>query len=196
MIFPDPNDLRSLPQPGKSIILHFFVDGSSSSSPQTGSPIPITLHETTAQDLLLDLGPPLRKWWKEDRRVKDVWAGGGNGGVAFKGGVGEALSKTKTEEGGSEVLDEYDDDGCWWNYFQHGIDFLVGEGTGKVIKVLMHSNIVSICWRYFISSARDQLQMLISNRDCSLRYSPAQPSSNVMPNVHGSFSLLPPHPHQ
>ncbi len=31
----------------------------------------------------------------------------------------------------------------WWNYFQHGLDFLVDdEGSGLVKKIMIHSNIV------------------------------------------------------
>ena len=35
----------------------------------------VMIGETTAQDLLLDLGPPLRKFWKEDDRVERMWGG-------------------------------------------------------------------------------------------------------------------------
>ena len=35
----------------------------------------VIIGETTAQDLLLDLGPPLRKFWKEDDRVERMWGG-------------------------------------------------------------------------------------------------------------------------
>lgn len=31
----------------------------------------------------------------------------------------------------------------WWNYFALGLDFLVEEqGTGRVTKIMVHSNIV------------------------------------------------------
>ena len=49
-------------QPGKGIILHI------------PEPLQIILGETTAQDLLLDLGPPLRKFHKEDNRLERMWA--------------------------------------------------------------------------------------------------------------------------
>ena len=39
----------------------------------TPDPLPIALGETTSQDLLLDLGPPLRKFYKEDNRLQRMW---------------------------------------------------------------------------------------------------------------------------
>lgn len=77
----------------------------------------MTLKKTTAQDLLLDLGPPLRKYWKEDDRLNRVWA-----------------QHTETTEQTSTP--------CFWNYFQYGIDFLIVDGT--VTKLIVHSNIVSL----------------------------------------------------
>ncbi|ORY33951.1 hypothetical protein BCR39DRAFT_230785 [Naematelia encephala] len=71
----------------------------------------IKINETTSQDLLLDLGPPLRKYWKEDERLERMW------------GAGDA-------EKGS----------CFWNYFQYGLDFLISP-SGFVTKVIAHSNI-------------------------------------------------------
>ncbi|WVQ80750.1 hypothetical protein IAT38_002855 [Cryptococcus sp. DSM 104549] len=73
-------------------------------------PLDIIIGETTSQDLLLDLGPPLRKFWKEDDRLERMW-----GGTTHPGG-------------------------CFWNYFQHGIDFLISP-EGTVSKILCHSNI-------------------------------------------------------
>jgi hypothetical protein len=35
----------------------------------------IILGHTTSQDLLLELGPPLRKYFKEDERISKVWGG-------------------------------------------------------------------------------------------------------------------------
>ena len=44
----------------------------------------IIIGETTAQDVLLDLGAPIRKYWKEDDRIATVWGSheleDGNGG--------------------------------------------------------------------------------------------------------------------
>lgn len=79
--------------------------------------VEVVLNETSAQDLLLDLGPPLRKYWKEDDRMDRMW--------------GKPVA-TNVEATPSA---------CFWNYFQHGLDFLVVDGTVK--KVIAHSNIVS-----------------------------------------------------
>ena len=49
-------------QPGRGVTLHI------------PEPLDIVLGQTTAQDLLLDLGPPLRKFYKEDNRLERMWA--------------------------------------------------------------------------------------------------------------------------
>jgi len=36
-------------------------------------PVDILIGETTAQDILLDLGAPLRKFVKEDDRMERIW---------------------------------------------------------------------------------------------------------------------------
>ena len=36
-------------------------------------PVDIFIGETTAQDILLDLGAPLRKFVKEDDRMERIW---------------------------------------------------------------------------------------------------------------------------
>ncbi|OCF40325.1 hypothetical protein I317_05892 [Kwoniella heveanensis CBS 569] len=72
--------------------------------------IEIVIGQTTSQDLSLDLGPQLRKFWKEDDRLEKMWGG-------------------HSEPGG-----------CFWNYFQYGLDFLISP-QGFVSKILCHSNI-------------------------------------------------------
>jgi len=68
---------------------------------------------TTSQDLLLDLGAPLRRFYKEDDRMERMW------GAARAGA---------------------DDGNCFWNYFQYGLDFLISP-NGLVTKIIAHSNI-------------------------------------------------------
>ncbi len=86
------------------------------------------LDETTTQDLLCELGPPLRKYWKEDSRITNVWE------PAHASSVSPA--DNNSDSWGP---------GCWWNYFQHGLDFLIDdEGEGLVRKIMVHSNIVSV----------------------------------------------------
>lgn len=35
--------------------------------------VEVKIGETTSQDILLDLGPPLRKYIKEDDRMERIW---------------------------------------------------------------------------------------------------------------------------
>lgn len=70
--------------------------------------------------MLLDLGPPLRKYWREDDRLDRVW------GAPRRVPPGhDATSPTA----------------CFWNYLQYGIDMLVVDGI--VTKLIAYSNIVS-----------------------------------------------------
>jgi hypothetical protein len=82
--------------------------------------VSITLGETSAQDVLLDLGPPLRKYWREDDRLDRVW-----GPVRRVPPGHDATSPSA----------------CFWNYLQYGIDLLVVDGV--VTKLIAYSNIVS-----------------------------------------------------
>jgi len=91
------------------VTLHFY--------PSSTPPIHIRLGETTAQDLAVGLGPPLRVHYKEDERM--------------------AIHSTgKAPEGGMES--EY-----FYNYFQHGLDFLISSASHLVKKIITHSNVVS-----------------------------------------------------
>ncbi|KAJ3512538.1 hypothetical protein NLJ89_g3462 [Agrocybe chaxingu] len=78
----------------------------------TTTPLHIRLGETTAQDLTLDLGPPLRVHYKDDERMK----------------IHSAVEKD-------------DETGYFYNYFQHGIDFLISESTHTVRKIILHTNV-------------------------------------------------------
>ncbi|GHJ86547.1 hypothetical protein NliqN6_2949 [Naganishia liquefaciens] len=93
--------------PGKGITLHF-----SAGANHAESPYDVVLGNTTSQDLLADLGPPARRYWKDDPR----------------------FTADEASASGSQ--------GCWWNYFELGLDFLVGEASeGTVSKIMVHSNI-------------------------------------------------------
>ncbi|KAJ9101901.1 hypothetical protein QFC21_003241 [Naganishia friedmannii] len=120
-------------QPHHGILLH--INSSNSQSNATVStrttPYMVELWKTTGQDLLCDLGPPGRKYWKDDEgfagRFGTTGQGTGAGAERLDGG-GEHERKTSR--------------GCWWNYFHLGLDFLVEElGVGKVMKIMVHSNI-------------------------------------------------------
>ena len=101
----------------------------------------ILLGSTTAQDLLLDLGPPLRKFYKEDNRLERMWAA-----AESPGGSCElsCLQSCRVKCAG------------FWNYFQYGLDFLI-DSEGIIIKVICHSNIVG-------AGYSDRRTMLISAR--------------------------------
>ncbi|KXN86437.1 hypothetical protein AN958_10299 [Leucoagaricus sp. SymC.cos] len=91
------------------IRLQFYPSGS--------KPLHIKLHGTTAQDLTLDLGPPLRVHYKEDER----------------------MTIHSTDKGTNEPHANESD--YFYNYFQHGLDFFISGNTHTVKKIIVHTNI-------------------------------------------------------
>ncbi|KAJ3566417.1 hypothetical protein NP233_g7018 [Leucocoprinus birnbaumii] len=90
------------------ILLHFY--------PSKSKPLHIKLHTTTAQDLTLDLGPPLRVHYKEDERM--------------------------TIHSTDKAVEESDNESDYfYNYFQHGLDFFISGSTHTVKKIIVHTNI-------------------------------------------------------
>ncbi|KAK7061811.1 hypothetical protein R3P38DRAFT_2831689 [Favolaschia claudopus] len=79
----------------------------------TAQPVNIRLGETTAQDLTIDLGPPSRVHYKEDDRMT----------------IHSATRPTDSSEAA-----------YFYNYFQHGLDFLLSSNH-VVTKIVLHSNI-------------------------------------------------------
>ncbi|KAG5648974.1 hypothetical protein DXG03_000323 [Asterophora parasitica] len=79
----------------------------------SAKPVHIRLGETTAQDLTVDLGPPLRVHYKEDERMS----------------IHATDSVPET------------DNGYFYNYFQHGLDFLISGPSHVVTKIILHSNV-------------------------------------------------------
>jgi hypothetical protein len=92
-------------------------------------PIDITIGETTAQDLLLDLGSPLRRFLKEDDRMERIW-----GGQASGGDKGSMFPFSRCVEQKLTIA-------VFWDYFQHGFDILISPDN-LVSKIILHSNIV------------------------------------------------------
>lgn len=84
--------------------------------PSTSKPLHIKLHATTAQDLTLDLGPPLRIHYKEDERM--------------------TIHSTDKGTDDSDAESDY-----FYNYFQHGLDFFISGHTHTVKKIIVHTNI-------------------------------------------------------
>lgn len=89
------------------VVLRFF--------PASTDPVRVRLGVTTAQDLMCELGPPLRTFYKEDDRM--------------------AIHARNPS------LDPHSDPSYFYNYFQHGIDFLISGTTHVVIKIVLHTNI-------------------------------------------------------
>jgi len=81
----------------------------------TSRPLHIKIGQTTAQDLNLDLGPPLRIHYKEDERMSIHAA--------------------------SRGVERDDEAGYFYNYFQYGLDFLISETTHLVKKIVLHTNV-------------------------------------------------------
>ncbi|KIJ70052.1 hypothetical protein HYDPIDRAFT_77123 [Hydnomerulius pinastri MD-312] len=71
----------------------------------------IRLGETTAQDLNIDLGPPSKVHYKEDERM--------------------AIHSPNPQM----------EEDNFYNYFHHGIDFLISGQTHTVRKIVLHSNV-------------------------------------------------------
>ncbi|EIW82109.1 hypothetical protein CONPUDRAFT_81654 [Coniophora puteana RWD-64-598 SS2] len=74
----------------------------------------IRIGETSAQDLNVDLGPPNRIHYKEDERMTIH------------------SPQCSEENPGSDYF---------YNYFQHGIDFLISGRTHILQKIIIHSNV-------------------------------------------------------
>ncbi|EIW62010.1 UPF0183-domain-containing protein [Trametes versicolor FP-101664 SS1] len=91
----------------EGVTLQFYPSGS--------EPVHVMLGSTTAQDLTVDLGPPLRVHYKEDDRMT----------------IHSRSNQAEVDEDGD----------YFYNYQQHGIDFLVSGSTHTVKKVVLHSNV-------------------------------------------------------
>ncbi|CAE6391150.1 unnamed protein product [Rhizoctonia solani] len=74
-------------------------------------PIHVQLGVTTAEDLTCDLGPPVLTHYKEDDRM--------------------AIHATAQD----------DEESYFYNYFQHGLDFLISGKTHRVRKIIAHTNV-------------------------------------------------------
>ncbi|KAI9001067.1 UPF0183-domain-containing protein [Trametes punicea] len=98
---------RAVVKVHKGITMHFY--------PSSSEPVQVLLGATTAQDLVVDLGPPLRVHYKEDDRMT----------------IHARSSQTEGDSDGD----------YFYNYQQHGIDFLISGNTHIVKKIVMHSNV-------------------------------------------------------
>ena len=112
----------------------------------SGDVLDLSFASTTSQDLLLDLGPPIRKYWKEDDRMARTW-----------GLQDGARAEHDEVDGDCEYilligLHAEVDSQVWlsggpssrsgfWNYFQHGLDCLISR-DGRIKRIIVHSNMV------------------------------------------------------
>ncbi|EMD40774.1 hypothetical protein CERSUDRAFT_111359 [Gelatoporia subvermispora B] len=83
--------------------------------PSSSTQIRIKLGISSAQDLICDLGPPLRIHYKEDDRMT-------------------IHARSLDREGDSDT--DY-----FYNYLQYGVDFLIDGSTHLVKKIVLHTNI-------------------------------------------------------
>jgi len=102
---------RAIVKVNNGVVLHFYGP----SGPSTLS-LHIRLGETTAQDLNIDLGTPSRIYYKDDERM--------------------AIHSPS-----AHVEDESSSTDYFYNYFSHGIDFLISGQTHLVRKIILHSNV-------------------------------------------------------
>ncbi|KAF8812534.1 UPF0183-domain-containing protein [Phlegmacium glaucopus] len=98
---------RAVVKVHEGVTLYFYPTAAS-------RPLNIKIGQTTAQDLNLDLGPPLRIHYKEDKRMR----------------IHAARGVERDEE-----------TGYFYNYFQYGLDFLISETTHLVKKIVLHTNV-------------------------------------------------------
>ncbi|KAG8919882.1 hypothetical protein FRC01_001052 [Tulasnella sp. 417] len=89
-----------------------------SASPSQTAPVEIRIGETTAQDLIAEIGSPPRVHYKEDDRML----------------IHKSAAATQNGE-------DDDSEGYFYNYFQYGMDILISGSTHVVQKVILHSNV-------------------------------------------------------
>ncbi|KAG8704128.1 hypothetical protein FRC09_003749 [Ceratobasidium sp. 395] len=125
---------------------------------QDAEPIHVQIGVTTAEDLTCDLGPPVLTHYKEDDRM--------------------AIHTTAKD----------DEESYFYNYFQHGLDFLISGKTHRVRKIILHTNVPGspLFQRY----KRCPWEFALDNRDNTLgaptpeiRLTPSPtPDSDVSPS--------------
>ncbi|TBU32827.1 hypothetical protein BD311DRAFT_686113 [Dichomitus squalens] len=113
---------RAIVKIHEGVTLYFYPTGS--------EPIPVLLGLSTAQDLMCDLGPPIRTHYKEDDRMT----------IHRSGPESDADGDCEWHP----TWTVYDIDTShpdFYNYQQHGIDFLISGSTHTVKKIILHTNV-------------------------------------------------------
>ncbi|KAI0650757.1 UPF0183-domain-containing protein [Trametes meyenii] len=98
---------RAIAKVHEGVTLQFYPSGS--------EPVQILLGSSKAQDLTVELGPPLRIHYKEDDRMT----------------IHSRSSQSEVDA----------DSDYFYNYQQHGVDFLISGSTHTVKKIVLHSNV-------------------------------------------------------
>jgi len=118
---------RAVAKVHQGVKLHLYPTAAS-------EPFFVEIGVTTAQDLSVELGAPLRTHYREDDRMHI-----------------HSRQKTDEEDGDSpcewptapRTFACYTSSLDFYNYFQYGIDFLISGTTHTVRKIILHTNIVS-----------------------------------------------------
>lgn len=111
-------------------------------------PFFITLHNTTPQDLLTELGPPTSIYHKNDHRLSIHRAQGALGATSADDIEVEAdltnsdNGESEDEEGGESDSGSAD---YFYNYYSHGFDVYISTSSGSsshlATKIILHGNV-------------------------------------------------------
>ncbi|KAA8913024.1 hypothetical protein FN846DRAFT_931495 [Sphaerosporella brunnea] len=111
------------------------------------SPFRITLHMTTPQDLVSELGPPDVIYRKSDHRlsIHRRSGGGGHRDLAEDTGTEEDTPSDEDDDSDLSDLSSTGSSDCFYNYFSHGFDVFISavrSATHPVAtKIIIHGNV-------------------------------------------------------
>lgn len=112
--------------------------------PGESNALQVLLGTTTAQDLQVDLGPPIRVHYKEDDRMTIHATNQVEENTTQDCESSRQILKILAQG----ILSHYTD---FMNYFQHGLDFLIDGDTHTVKKILLHTNAVKYSYTPLIA---------------------------------------------
>ncbi|RIA92291.1 hypothetical protein C1645_765441 [Glomus cerebriforme] len=98
----------------------------------------IILNVTTPQDLLVDIGSPLRTFFKEEDKMR-IHSEDSNANDATERGDGEDLNSS--QNGVESLSREEDSVDYFYNYFHLGFDVLFDGVTHRCKKIVLHGNV-------------------------------------------------------
>lgn len=109
-------------------------------------PFRITLHSTTPQDLVAELGPPDVIYRKNDHRLSIHRARGGRG-QSQNGDVDDTEEDTPSDDDDSDLSDlaVSSNSDCFYNYFDQGFDVYISAARSSshpvATKIIIHGNV-------------------------------------------------------